>query len=58
MEIETWWLYDDETGDFIQKLGIRDDLNLDNYVDNPYEKLAGEWSVVSYNEQSHEIYVR
>lgn len=58
MEIETWWLYSEKTGKFIKKLGIRDDTDLDWYVDNPFAKLDGEWTIVSYDEQSHEIYVK
>ena len=51
MEIETWWLYRDDNGKFIKKLGLRDDTDLDYYIDNPFSaQLDGGWMVVSYNE--------
>jgi len=57
-EYENWWLFRDDNGQFIQKIGLLDDIDLDYYVENPLEASLEGWTVVSYNEQDHHIFVK
>lgn len=59
-EVETWYVYRDKNGKFLGKIGLMDDTDLDYYVENPYEAKLGDekWTVISYNEQDHTIYVK